>query len=164
MTISSVSTGTTASYTPNSQQKDVRNAFKQVADAISNNDLPGAQNALDSLAQLLSSNQQNTTGPGSGTTSGTTASTDPTQAASGGTDISSLIDQIGSALQSGDLDQAKQALQSLQQTAQSSRHHHHHHGGGAGGASAQSASSTTSASTASTSTDPTSIGGVNLTV
>jgi ribosomal protein S20 len=151
MSITSVSTGTTASYTTSSQQKDVRNAFKQVADAINNGDLQGAQNAFASLAQLMSTDQQQTQG-----TASTSASAQP--ASSTGNDVSNLLDQIGTALQSGDLDQAKQALQKLQQTAQSSRPHHHHHGRGAGAAS-QSATSTTSAST-----DVSSIGGINLTV
>jgi ribosomal protein S20 len=145
MTISSVSTGTTASYTPNNQQKDVRNSFKQLADAINSGNLQDAQNAFDSLAGLLNYNQQ-----------GTSAA--PSQTASGGSDLSSLLNQIGSALQSGDLDQAKQALTNLQQSAQAGKGHRHHHHGGGGG-SAQTATNATSAST-----DTSSIGGINLSV
>ncbi|HVY98645.1 MAG TPA: hypothetical protein VHA35_04030 [Dongiaceae bacterium] len=147
MSISSVSTGTTASYTTNSQQKDVRNSFKQLADAINNGDLQDAQNAFDNLAQLLNNGQQ--------TAQGSTTST-----SGSGSDFSNLLNQIGSALQSGDLDQAKQALTNLQQSAQAGRgHRHHHHGGGLGGGSGQTATSATSAST-----DASSIGGINLSV
>jgi len=152
MSVSSVSSGTTASYTTNSQQKDVRNAFKQVADAINDNDLRGAQNAFDNLAALLNGNQQ-------GTSSSSSSSTG--QSASGGTDLATLLNQIGSALQSGDLDQAKQALQTLQQTAQSGRHHRHHHHGGGDVAAVQP---TQTSSTTSASTDTSSAGSVNLTV
>jgi ribosomal protein S20 len=141
MSISSVSTGTTATYTPNSQQKDLRNAFKQMSDAINSGDLQDAQNAFANLAQLINTSPQ----PAQNTSS----------TSSDGNDFSSLLNQIGSALQSGDLDQAKQALQNLQQSAKSARPHHHHHGGGA----AQSVTDPTSAST-----DTGSIGGINLSV
>ncbi len=146
MSISSVSTGTTASYTPNTQQKDLRTAFKQMADAINSGNLQDAQNAFDSLAQLMNNNQQ----------SSQTASSSQT---ANGNDPTSLLNQIGSALQSGDLDQAKQALQNLQQQAQSSRgHHHHHHGSAVGKGQDQASGGTTSASTDG------GIGGVNLSV
>jgi ribosomal protein S20 len=151
MSISSVSTGSTAAYTPNTQQKDVRNAFKQMSDAINSGDLQDAQNAFDNLASLLNNNQQ------------ATQSTSQTQGqtSSSGSDFSTLLNQIGSALQSGDLDQAKQALTNLQQSAQAGRggHRHHHHGGGVGGGSGQTASNAASAST-----DTSSIGGINLSV
>ncbi len=91
----------------------MRNAFTQVADAIDDGDLQDAQNAFDSLAQLLNPNQQSS--------QNATSSGSSTQTSANGTDVSSLISQIGSALQSGDLDQAKQALQSLQQTVCSRR-------------------------------------------
>ncbi|MES1152057.1 MAG: hypothetical protein ABUL54_09190 [Dongia sp.] len=151
MSISSVSTGSTAAYTPSSQQKDVRNAFKQMADAIDSGNLQDAQNAFDNLASLLNNNQQPTQG----------TSQTQSQTAGSGSDFSSLLNQIGSALQSGDLDQAKQALTNLQQSAQAGRggHRHHHHGGGVGGGSGQSATNATSAST-----DTSSIGGINLSV
>jgi ribosomal protein S20 len=145
MSISSVSTGTTATYTPNSQQKDLRNAFKQMSDAINSGDLQDAQNAFANLAQLINNSPQ----PAQNTSS----------TSSDGNDFSSLLNQIGSALQSGDLDQAKQALQNLQQSAKSARPHHHHHGGGAGGGAAQNVTDPTSAST-----DTGSIGGINLSV
>ena len=82
MSISSVTSGTTASYTTNTQQKDVRNAFKQVADAINDNDLPGAQNAFDTLAQLLGNTQQTGQTP--------TSSSTPSQTSSNGTDFSEI--------------------------------------------------------------------------
>jgi ribosomal protein S20 len=129
MSISGVSSGTTASYTTNTQQNDVRNAFKQVADAINNNDVDGAQNAFDNLAALLNGDQ-------SSSTSNSTSSSSSSQSSTSGTDLASLLNQVGSALQSGDLDQAKQALQNLQQSGQASGKHRHHHGGGGGGASA----------------------------
>jgi hypothetical protein len=154
MSISSVTSGTTASYTTNTQQKDVRNAFKQVADAINDNDLPGAQNGFDTLAQLLGNTQQTGQTP--------TSSSTPSQTSSNGTDFSSLVNQIGSALQSGNLDQAKQALQNLQQTAPSAGRHHHHHGGHGGGSAA--ASSTSSQSTSGTTSASTDGSGVDLTV
>lgn len=125
MSISSVSSGTAASYAANSQQNDLRNAFKQVADAINKGDLEGAQNAFDNLAELLNS------APQGASQSASAGSQSASRNGSGPSNLSSLLDQIGDALQSGDLDQAKQALQNLQQTAQSRHHHHHHHGGGA---------------------------------
>jgi ribosomal protein S20 len=148
MSISSVSTGTTATYASSTQQKDLRNAFKQMSDAIANGDLQDAQNAFANLAQLMNGSPQ------------------PTQSASsasgGGSDFSNLLNQVGSALQSGDLDQATQALQNLQQSAKSGRAHHHHHHGGGGGAgigAVQNASDPTSAST-----DAGGVGGLDLSV
>jgi len=147
MSVSSVSGGSTAAYQPNSQQKDVRNAFKQVADAINSGDLQDAQNAFESLASLLNNGQQQTTQSSS-------------QSSSNGSDFTNLLNQVGTALQSGDVDQAKQALTNLQQSAQAGRgghHRHHHHGGGV--SALQTANNATSAST-----DTGSIGGVNLSV
>jgi ribosomal protein S20 len=156
MSVSGVSGGTsnTAAYQTNTQQKDVRNVFKQMSDAINSGDLQDAQNAFDSLASLLNNGQQQTTSSSS-------------QTSSNGSDFSNLLNQIGSALQSGDLDQAKQALTNLQQSAQAGRgghrHHHHHGGGGAvggvSGSAAQTATATTSAST-----DTSSTGTVDLSV
>jgi hypothetical protein len=163
MSVSGVSgsSSTSGLYQPVSQssssQKDVRDSFKQMADAIQSGDLNGAQNAYASLAQLLNMDQdsdQSPTNPQSSTNSDAS-------------NFTALLGQIGDSLQSGDLSGAQQTLQSLQQTAQGSHHRHHHGGGSATSQTSQSDPSASAAaaadSTSSTSTSSTS-SGVNLTI
>ena len=152
MSISSISSGSTVSYPANSAQKDVRNAFRQVADAIDHNDLQGAQSAFDDLASLLNGDQQS---PSSGSSS--------SQNANSSSDPANLLSQLGSALQSGDLDQAKDALQNLRQMTLSARYHRHHHHGG-GGSDVAAIQTTQSPSNTPGTTDSSSVGSVNLTV
>jgi hypothetical protein len=166
MSVSGVSaSGSSSLYQSSNPQKNIQASFKQMADAIQNGDLTGAQSAYGSLAQLLNGGQQTTQAAAQSTSQG---SANPTGS------FADLLNQIGSALQSGDLTGAQQALQSLQQAAQTHRHHHHH-GAGPGGAqgggsqAGQTASSSnapgTGSSDASATTDPlAATSGISLTV
>jgi hypothetical protein len=162
MSVSGVSgsSSTSGLYQPVSQssssQKDVRDSFKQMADAIQSGDINGAQNAFASLAQLLNTDQDSDQSP---TNSATNSQSSTNSDAS---DFTALLGQIGDSLQSGDLSGAQQTLQTLQQTARGS-HHRHHQGGGT--ATSQTSQSDPSASaTASADSTSSTASGVDLTI
>jgi hypothetical protein len=160
MSVSSISgpASTGSAYQPNSSsQKDIRDSFKQMADAIQSGDLGGAQNAYAGLAQLLDANPQSTPlNSGQGSTS--------SQDGSDTNSLSALLGQIGDSLQSGDLSGAQQTLQTLQQAMQG-RHHRHHGGAAANGQASQTApSSSPSAGTAAPDPASSPASGVDLTV
>ena len=75
--------------------------------AISSGDLSGAQSAYDSLTSLMQSNAA------SSTTSSTDTSTSSSSSTSDGAALASLLQQIGTALSSGDISSAQTSLDSF---------------------------------------------------
>jgi hypothetical protein len=146
-----------------SPAQQVQQEYAQLASAIQSGDLTGAQTAFAALQQTLGQQTSNTTATGATTATGSTNS-DP---------ILNDFNDLGQALQSGNLSQAQSAFAQLQSDVQNAQQnpasqaqslaqalktalqgHHHHHGGGhrgGGHPSTQSSNSGTS-STAATST------------
>ena len=150
MSVSAVSAANAGTaYQSGNSLKEARDAFKQMEEAIQKGDLAGAQNAYSSLASLLDNGQQSGTADQSSSNSATGSN-------SKATDVQSLLDQIGSALQNNDLNQAQTLLQTLQQTAQTqgARGHHGHPRNASGvGDSDALATAQTQGSTSSTTGD-----------
>jgi hypothetical protein len=132
MSISSVSSGHNA-YQPSSTQsnfKQVRQAFGDLANALQSGDLSGSQNAFSALQQLTQGVQFGSQSQSQGNSTQNQFSTD--------------LSAIGQALQSGDVKLAQDALTKLQQDMQAPRQEHHHHRAH-GAAGATTASSSTGA-------------------
>jgi DNA-binding FadR family transcriptional regulator len=128
MSVSSVSSNLSLSQTDwRSLMNQWKQDFKQLASALQNGDLTGAQQAYTALQQLQQSSQSSSQSP-----SGQPAS-------SSGNPIQNDFAALGQALQSGDLNAAQSAFSQLQSdmkaasqngasgAVQSAHHGHHHH-------------------------------------
>jgi len=158
--ISSIYASNSIYQTAGTQQSGgLRSLMQQLSQALQGNNLPGAQQAYNSITQIPW--LQNSQSTGSGST------------------FSQTLAQLGSDLSSGNINAAQNDFNSLQQQLQSIQAgggaggiggHHHHHGSGAGEASnssnsifqqlLQSIDSTTNNSLITTNASS----GVNLTV
>jgi len=123
MSISAISGAATNLIQPLNSQQNFRQSFSQLVTALNSGDLSQAQEAYSELSQLQADGQAPATNPNS--------------------PLASALNNIGQALQNGDLGGAQQALASLQQAQRG--HHHGHHGHGSEPASTQSSSSTAEA-------------------
>jgi hypothetical protein len=129
MSISSVSSSY-STYQPSRAQsnfKQVRQDFSDLANALQAGDLAGAQNAFSALQQLMQRVQSDSQSQSQGNGTQNQFSTD--------------LAAIGKALQSGDVKSAKDALTKLQQDMQAGPQAHHHHAHGAEGANIAASSS-----------------------
>lgn len=115
--------------------------FKDLADALQAGDLTGARDAFAAIQKRIQARRAEQP----------ENKANPSRAAQGGqkSQFSQDFAALGQALQSGDLEAAKQAFAALQQDLPSARpHHHHHHGAGAAG-NAQGTTSTAAENNAS---------------
>lgn len=121
-------------------------AFRQLVQAIKSGNLDAAQSAYDSLTSQLPTSSQ----PSGGTSDSSQNS------------FQQFLQQVGTDLQNGDIQGARQALNSLDESAKTGKAggHHHHHGGGA----IQASTTTSADATASGGTTSSLLTGVNLTV
>jgi DNA-binding FadR family transcriptional regulator len=127
MSVSSVSSNSSLAQTDwRSLMNQWKQDFKQLASALQDGDLAGAQKAFKALQQLQQSNQ-----PGGQSSNGQ-------QASSGNNPIQDDFAALGKALNSGDLNAAQSAFSQLQSDMQAagpngasggvhSAHHGHHH-------------------------------------
>lgn len=155
MSVSSVGTGATASASQYQQQRGQSQGgyFRQLIQAIKSGNLDAAQSAYDSLTSQLPASDQSSTNASTGTTASDSG---------GNSSFQQFLQQVGAALQSGDIQGAQTALSSLEQNSKVGGGHHHHHGGGGG---AVQASTSTSADTTGTGSSASSAAsGLNLTV
>ena len=125
MSISGVLSSYSA-YQPSSTQsnlKQVRQDFQDLAGALQSGDMPGAQTAYAALQQLIQGMQSASQPQGNGNGTQHQFNTD--------------LAAVGKALQSGDVSAAQDAFKKLQQDMQAAGmgHHHHHHAHSAQGAS-----------------------------
>lgn len=152
MSVSSVATGSTVAASQfQSRSQGPGSYFRQLTQAIKSGDLDAAQSAYENLTNQLPASDQS-----SSTSTDSSSSSD-----SGKTSFQQFLQQVGAALDSGDIQGAQTALNSFEQTAKTTTHHHHHGGGGGGGVQASTATSAdATASTSSVSATT----GVNLTV
>jgi len=110
--------------------------FQALANDLKSGDLSGAQKDFSSLQQLLPNFTP--------ATAGLIQSSDATSSSSTGSDASPIttdLNVLGQALQSGDLSGAQSDFQKLTQDLQSigaGHHHHHHHKAAAGTGDAKS--------------------------
>lgn len=116
-------------YQSSSLQSGFLQDFRTLVSSLNSGNLSAAQQAYASLTQ----DQGNGQGP----------------FANPNSPVSQALNQIGQALQNGDLTGAQQALSSLQQT-RGGHHHHGHHGGGGDNPLAGSNSSPSGSSDSST--------------
>jgi hypothetical protein len=151
MSVSSISSGSGVTQTDwLSVINQFKQDFKQLASALKNGDLAGAQTAFKALQQLLQGNQ----------TGG--QSSNGQQAGSSNNPIQSDFAALGQALSSGDLSGAQSAFAKLQTdmqaavqnnasgAVQSTHHGHHHHRHASSASDTDSSTADQTASTAST--------------
>jgi hypothetical protein len=136
MSISGVSSNPNAYQSSGVQSnfKQVRQDFRDLASALQSGDLSGAQNAFAALQQLMQNAQPSSQSQSQGNSKQDQFSID--------------LAAIGKALQSGDLNSAQHAFTKLQQDIQAVQqggHHRRHHAHGAQGAN-NAINSTTGAS------------------
>ena len=119
---------------PQSPFQQQRDYFSQLQQSLGSGDLTGAQQAFNSLQQLVQNGQAKNGGQGGGNST-----------------LQNDFAALGQALQSGDTTAAQKAFATLQQDLQKVRqahHHHRHHGpqdASANGATSPTQSSTTDA-------------------
>jgi soluble cytochrome b562 len=130
VSISGISSLTSNSSPTSVVRPDSSQQFKQLADALNRGNLSDAQQAYAALSQLQDNGQG--------------------LSANSNSPFAKALNQIGQALQNGDLGGAQQALQSFQQAR--GGHHHGHHGSSDVSPVLQTASSTSVATDNSTST------------
>lgn len=146
MSVSSVGTGTVGAGQFQQRSQGPGGYFRQLIQAIKSGNLDAAQSAYDGLtSQLPASDQPSTT-------------TSTSDSDGGKSSFQQFLQQVGAALQSGDIQSAQDALNSFEQTAKVGDGHHHHHGGGGVEASTATSADTGSSSGTGASTS------VNLTV
>ncbi|MBJ6726680.1 hypothetical protein [Geomesophilobacter sediminis] len=120
MTISSVS-GNTQTWQTMMQQR--KQDFSQLASALNNGDLSGAQQAFADL-QNISGQGQNTAN------SSQTQSSSATGSNSGNSGVKNDFAALSQALQSGNLADAKSAFAKIQSDMKAQGGRHHHRGAG----------------------------------
>lgn len=104
---------TSATYSP-TNQRPAATDFKALAQALQSGDLNRAQQAFASLQQ-------------DAPWVGRALSASSAIAPAGGSSAVTALQDLRSALQSGDLSGAQQAFANLQQSAHAGHHAHHHH-------------------------------------
>ena len=151
MSVGAVPSTSNAAYT-SALQSTERSAFKQrqqdfqsLAQALSAGDLSGAQTAFAALQQDLKN-----AGPAPAVQQ--TGSIQTSQ-----NSVTTALQALGQALNSGDLSSAQKAFaqlqQDIQQAAQGHRHHHHQAGASAPGGSASTPSITSASSSTGSNVD-----------
>ena len=140
---SSILSGFTGSHHVQSKFEQIRDEFKQLGQDLQSGNLSQAQQDFTALSQNLPGASQSSSVVSSTTAASGTAATGTTGATGNSTNSSSLLqefNQLGQALQSGNLQVAQQDYSAIQQTAQQNAgvaqsnarpagglHHHHHH-------------------------------------
>jgi hypothetical protein len=126
----------TASYQPLQTSSSNNNPFKQLASALQNGDLSGAQAAFQALQKVGSkSSGTDSDGDHDGSVSSASASSSTKSSSPLANDFQALQAALGD----NDLNGAQQAFKTLQQDLKAA-HGHHHHGGGAPAVSSTSQS------------------------
>ena len=112
MTISNVASGSVALQTLRTNFQDQKNYLDQLQQSVSSGDLSGAQQAYNSLSNLI----QNSAGAKNG------------QPFGGNSTLQKDFSALGDALKSGDKGNVQKAFAQFIQDLQSARQAHHHHG------------------------------------
>ena len=117
MAVSAIASQPITFYQPGGSQSSFRADFNALASAISSGNLADAQQAFSSLSALLGN-------------SGSTDTPSSTNSPSSTNPFLQALNQIGQALQSGNLSEAQQALSSLQRAGGAHHHRHNHDAAG----------------------------------